>query len=137
MTDWDDPRLFTLPALRRRGIPAEALNDFCVRMGVTGAQATIDPSAIDACAREVLNKTAPRTMVVMDPIRVVIKNFPLGEEEPNFPLIQKNSTGGYIISIPDFAGSPVENVATVHNVAFDKILYIARDDFQEVKLRQC
>lgn len=130
--DWDDPRLFTLPALRRRGIPAEALNEFCVRMGVTGAQVIIDPSAIDACAREVLNKSASRTMVVMDPIRVVIKNFQasLNANPASFPSIQKAGSG-YDVTIPDFPGSPNEATLGSHKVAFDSVIYISSEDFQE------
>ena len=58
--DWDDPRLFTLTALRRRGIPAEAINMFCGKVGVTMSQVVLDPSMLDACVRDVLNVTAPR-----------------------------------------------------------------------------
>ena len=129
VADWDDPRLFTLPALRRRGIPAEALNEFCVRMGVTGAQIMVDPAMVDACARDVLNRTAPRTMVVTDPIRVVITNFPTEIEDT--PIKKTNS--GYSLSIPDFVGSPVESTRKeTHDVAFDQVIYISSDDFQEV-----
>ncbi|CAG7815652.1 unnamed protein product, partial [Allacma fusca] len=131
VNDWDDPRLFTLPALRRRGIPPEALNDFCVRMGVTGAQIMVDPHMLDACARDALNRSAPRTMVVMDPIRVVISNFPI--DITGSSLIKNES--GYGISIPDFVGSPIETTATVHEVAFDKIIYIDREDFQEKSIK--
>lgn len=58
--DWDDPRLFTLTALRRRGYPAEAINNFCAQLGVTGAQSSVDPSMLEAYARDCLNKTATR-----------------------------------------------------------------------------
>ncbi|XP_053691600.1 probable glutamine--tRNA ligase [Sabethes cyaneus] len=58
--DWDDPRLFTLTALRRRGFPSEAINNFCAQIGVTGAQSSIDPSALEACVRDILNLSAPR-----------------------------------------------------------------------------
>lgn len=58
--DWDDPRLFTLTALKRRGFPPEAINNFCARMGVTVASSAIDPQALEACVRDVLNLTAPR-----------------------------------------------------------------------------
>lgn len=60
VSDWDDPRLFTLTALRRRGIPPEAINNFCAQLGVTGAQSTVDPSMLDAFVRDHLNNTAPR-----------------------------------------------------------------------------
>ncbi|XP_054718771.1 probable glutamine--tRNA ligase [Uloborus diversus] len=58
--DWDDPRLFTLTALRRRGFPPEAINNFCVELGVTGAQSVVDPQMLEAHVRDVLNVTAPR-----------------------------------------------------------------------------
>lgn len=59
-SDWDDPRLFTLSALRRRGFPPEAINNFCATLGLTGAQISIHPDALEACVRDVLNLTAPR-----------------------------------------------------------------------------
>ncbi|XP_009324618.1 PREDICTED: glutamine--tRNA ligase [Pygoscelis adeliae] len=74
--DWDDPRLFTLTALRRRGFPPEAINNFCARVGVTVAQATMEPHLLEACAREVLNEQAPRAMAVLEPLKVTITNFP-------------------------------------------------------------
>ena len=58
--DWDDPRLFTLTALRRRGFPPEAINLFCAKVGVTMAQTVIDPSMLEACVRDILNIKAPR-----------------------------------------------------------------------------
>ena len=60
VSDWDDPRLFTLSALRRRGFPPEAINSFCAQMGVTGAQAVVDPQMLEAIVRDFLNTTAPR-----------------------------------------------------------------------------
>lgn len=60
MPDWDDPRLYTLTALRRRGFPAEAINNFCAQLGVTGAQSSVDPSMLEAYVRDHLNKHAPR-----------------------------------------------------------------------------
>ena len=75
VSGWDDPRLFTLSALRRRGVPAEAVNLFCSRVGVTMNMVVLDPSALDACTREVLNVTADRTMAILNPLKVFIKNF--------------------------------------------------------------
>lgn len=115
MLDWDDPRLFTLPALRRRGFPAEAVNDFCVRMGVTGATIMVEPAMLEACVRDVLNITAPRTMAVLDPIKVLIENFPYPEN--------------YTIEVPDF---PSVSDSKCHKVALNKVIYIERDDFREV-----
>ena len=65
-SDWDDPRLFTLTALRRRGFPPEAINAFCARMGVTGAQMMIDPSMLETFVRSNLNVSAKRMMVVLE-----------------------------------------------------------------------
>jgi glutamyl/glutaminyl-tRNA synthetase len=60
ISDWDDPRLFTLSALRRRGFPPEAINNFCAHIGVTGAQAVVDPQMLESFVRDLLNTTAPR-----------------------------------------------------------------------------
>lgn len=113
--DWDDPRLFTLTALRRRGFPAEAINVFCAQMGVTGAQSVVDPEMLEAVVRNVLNTSAPRAMVVLEPLKVTISNFPypkkINVEVPNFPSDPK-------------LGS--------HIVPFDKVVYIERSDFKEV-----
>lgn len=58
--DWDDPRLYTLTALRRRGFPSEAINNFCAQVGLTMAKVSIDPQMLEACVRDHLNNTAPR-----------------------------------------------------------------------------
>jgi glutamyl/glutaminyl-tRNA synthetase len=63
--DWDDPRLYTLTALRRRGFPSEAINLFCARIGVTMSQTILHPDMLDACVREVLNVTAPRYVSII------------------------------------------------------------------------
>lgn len=112
--DWDDPRLFTLSALRRRGFPSEAINRFCASLGLTGAQITIHPDALEAVVRDVLNTTAHRTMVVLDPIRVEISNFP--ESAPRS------------ITVPNIPG---DDQAGTHAVAFDSVLYIDAADFRE------
>lgn len=109
--DWDDPRLFTLTALKRRGFPPEAINSFCAKIGVTGAQMTIDPSMIEAFVRNNLNLSAPRTMVVLEPLKVNIRNF---------ALLNK------IISIPDFPDNPEKGS---HNITFSPTIYIERCDF--------
>ncbi|PSN53337.1 hypothetical protein C0J52_04083 [Blattella germanica] len=87
--DWDDTCLFTLNALRRRGFPAEAINNFCAPMGVTGAQAVVNPHMLEAYVRDHLNISAPRAMAVLEPLKVTITNFPFPEstdvEVPNFP----------------------------------------------------
>ena len=76
VADWDDPRLFTLTALRRRGFPPQAINNFCAKLGLTGAQIIIDPEMLESEVRDVLNTTAPRVMAVLEPLKVTITNLP-------------------------------------------------------------
>jgi len=114
VADWDDPRLFTLTALRRRGFPPEAINNFCARMGVTGAQATVDPSMLEAVVRDQLNVEAPRSMVVTQPLKVVVVSpAPFSRRE---------------VSVPDFPAQPERGE---HRVTLESVLYIERDDFRE------
>ncbi|XP_022187342.2 probable glutamine--tRNA ligase [Nilaparvata lugens] len=110
--DWDDPRLFTLTALRRRGFPPEAINRFCAQMGVTGAQSVVDPMTLEASVRDVLNESAPRTMVVLKPIKVNIKS---GEYPSS-------------VNVPDFPSDPSKGS---HTVSFSKVVYIEDSDFSE------
>lgn len=113
VNDWDDPRLFTLTALRRRGFPAQAINNFCAQMGVTGAQMSVDPSMLEAAVRDVLNVTAPRRLVVLEPLKVTIENFPhqqhIEVEVPNFPQNPESGT---------------------HKVVLDRVIYIEQSDFK-------
>ena len=110
-------RLFTLTALRRRGFPPEAINNFCAQMGVTGAQVSVDPAALEAAVRDVLNLTAPRHMIVMEPVKVTISNF-----ETNGPVE---------VVVPDF---PNETEGAKHKIVFDKVVYIEASDFSEVRI---
>ena len=112
LADWDDPRLFTLTALRRRGFPPEAINNFCARMGVTGAQVTVDPAMLEAVVRDHLNTSAPRTMVVTQPLKVSV----VGE-------------GGArrAITVPNFPSEPERGS---HDVTFQSPFYIERDDWR-------
>ncbi|KAK6632385.1 hypothetical protein RUM44_007427 [Polyplax serrata] len=114
VNDWDDPRLFTLSALRRRGFPPEAINNFCITMGITGAIATVDPQALEACVRDILNIKAPRRMVVLDPLKVVITNFP-----------EKGTTP---VCVPNFPDDPSKGSYTAQ---FDRTIFIERSDFKE------
>ncbi|CAD6226896.1 GSCOCG00005967001-RA-CDS [Cotesia congregata] len=116
VADWDDPRLFTLTALRRRGFPPEAINNFCAQMGVSGAQAIVEPAVLEAAVRDVLNLTAPRHMVVIDPIKVTIANFT--DQLPTK------------IEVADFPSEPDKGQ---HSIAFDEIVYIEAADFREVE----
>lgn len=113
--DWDDPRLFTLTALRRRGFPSEAVNNFCAQLGVTGAQSTVDPSMLEAYVRDYLNNTAPRRMVVLEPLKITIENFP--HDKP------------ITVSVPNFPSKPELGS---HNVTLDRTIYIENSDFMEV-----
>lgn len=112
--NWDDPRLFTLTALRRRGFPADAINNFCAQMGVTGAQGAVDPAMLEASVRDVLNVTAPRILVVLEPLKVTLKNFPV------------RSTNKIVV--PDFPNIPD---GAQHEIVFDDVIYIERSDFKE------
>ncbi|XP_043652081.1 probable glutamine--tRNA ligase [Drosophila teissieri] len=111
--DWDDPRLFTLTALRRRGFPAEAINNFCAQMGVTGAQIAVDPAMLEAAVRDVLNVSAPRRLVVLEPLKVTIKNF------PHSAPVQ--------LEVPDFPQNPQQGS---HKITLDKVIYIEQGDFK-------
>lgn len=113
--DWDDPRLFTLTALRRRGFPPEAINNFCARVGVTVSQTTTEPHLLEACVREVLNETAPRVMAVLEPLKVTITNLP-----KDFKLD---------VSVPDF---PADEAKGSHTVPMTRTVFIEQSDFREV-----
>lgn len=115
VSNWDDPRLFTLTALRRRGFPAEAINNFCAKMGVTGALCSVDPMMLEASVRDVLNVTAPRRLVVLEPLKVTITNF-IGD-------------GPITLTVPDFPGQT--DCKTSHDIIFDRVAYIEHSDFKE------
>lgn len=113
--DWDDPRLFTLTALRRRGFPSQAINNFCALMGLTVASAVVDPLMLEASVRDVLNVSAPRAMAVLYPVRVLITNM-AGQITPTY------------LEIPDFPSDPT---SAKHMVPLEKEIFIERDDFRE------
>ncbi|WKY06374.1 hypothetical protein Q1695_006514 [Nippostrongylus brasiliensis] len=115
--DWDDPRLYTLTALRRRGIPAEAINAFVAKLGLTMTQMVIDPHALDATVRDYLNVNAPRTMAVLEGLKLTIQNF----DEMNLPSS---------VTVPDFPSEP--QCTSNHQVAFDRIVYIESSDYRQV-----
>ena len=81
VSGWDDPRMPTLAGLRRRGLPAAALRDFASRIGVTKSDSVVEMALLDHCVRDNLNKSALRRMAVLDPLKVVIENYPDGESE--------------------------------------------------------
>jgi glutaminyl-tRNA synthetase len=111
---WDDPRMPTIQGFRRRGVTPEAIRDFCDRIGVTKKDSCIEYSLFENCIREDLDRTAPRVMAVLRPLKVVIENYPDGQTEefeiPNHP--QKPEMGS-------------------RKVAFSKVIYVEQEDFME------
>ena len=113
VTGWDDPRMPTLSGMRRRGIPPEALREFCSRIGLARADSTVEYSMLEFCVREYLNEHTPRVMAVLDPIKVVIENYPEGQvEEFDMPYHPEDASYGS------------------RKVPFSRELYIERDDFR-------
>ena len=78
---WDDPRRATISGMRRRGYTPEAIRDFCERIGVSKAYSVIDFAMLESCVRNHLNQTSPRAMAILDPLKVVIDNYPEGKTE--------------------------------------------------------
>ena len=114
VSGWDDPRMPTIAGLRRRGVPPEAIRDFIGRIGVARADSLVDVAMLEASIREVLNKTAPRRMAVLRPLRVVIENYPEGEGE-----------------LLDAVNNPEDPEAGIRPVRFSREIYVERDDFME------
>ncbi len=112
---WDDPRMPTISGLRRRGYTPASIRKFCENIGVAKRENSIDVSLLEFCLREDLNKTAPRVMAVLDPIKVVITNYPEGKEE-----------------FLDAENNQEDEAAGFRKVPFSKELYIERDDFLEI-----
>ncbi|EMY3478677.1 glutamine--tRNA ligase/YqeY domain fusion protein [Flavobacterium psychrophilum] len=112
---WDDPRMPTISGLRRRGYTAKSIRNFCETIGVAKRENVIDVSLLDFCLREDLNKTAPRVMAVLDPVKLVITNYPEGKEEwLEAENNQEDESAGF------------------RKVPFSRELYIEREDFLEV-----
>lgn len=116
---WDDPRMPTIAGLRRRGFTPESIRNFCKRIGVTKFDGYTDIALLEFCVREELNKSANRAMAVLDPVKLVIENFPAGQVEQ---LEGINNPGN-----PD---------AGVRTIPFTRELYIERDDFREEASRK-
>jgi glutaminyl-tRNA synthetase len=112
---WDDPRMPTISGLRRRGYTATSIRKFCDVIGVAKRENIIDVSLLDFCLREDLNKTAPRVMAVLDPVKVLITNYSEGKEE-----------------FLDAENNQEDESAGFRKVPFSRELYIERDDFLEV-----
>ena len=114
VTGWDDPRMSTISGMRRRGYPPMAIRNFATTIGIAKRTNLIDVSLLEFCVREELNKTTPRVMAVLNPVKLVITNYPDGKEE-----------------ILDAENSPEDESLGFRKVPFSKELYIEREDFQE------
>jgi glutaminyl-tRNA synthetase len=114
VSGWDDPRMPTISGLRRRGYTPESIRDFCGRIGVAKKENVIDVAQLEHSIREDLNKRAPRVMVVLRPLKVVITNYPEGQVE-----------------LLDAKNNPEDESAGTRKVPFSRVLYIEREDFRE------
>lgn len=114
VSGWDDPRMPTISGIRRRGYPAAAVRDFCERIGVAKSNSTVDFALLEHCVRENLNASTPRVMGVVNPLKVVIENYPEDHvDEFDMPYNQEDESMGSRI------------------VPFTKEFYIEREDFME------
>ena len=111
---WDDPRMLTLSGLRRRGYPPSAIRLFCKRIGISKSENNIEMSVLEDCAREELDKTSPRAMAVLRPLKVVITNYPGDKTEEFEP-----------------ARHPKNPEMGTRKVPFSREIYIDQDDFRE------
>ena len=111
---WDDPRMPTLQGLRRRGYPPQAIRDFAERVGVAKRENVIDVALLEHCLRDSLNKTAPRRLGVLRPVKLVIENYPQDQTEEL-----------------DAVNNPEDPQAGSRKVPFSRELFIERDDFME------
>ena len=114
VSGWDDPRMPTIAGMRRRGYTPEAIREFCDRIGVAKANSIVDFELLEHCLREDLNKRAQRVMVVLDPVRLVITNYPEDKVE-------------YLEAV----NNPEDPMAGTRKVPFCRELYIEQDDFME------
>src|SRR5437899_906486 len=111
---WDDPRMPTIAGLRRRGCTPESVRDFCARIGVAKKENVIDVAQLEFSIREDLNRRAPRVMAVLNPLKVVVTNYPEGRTEE-----------------VDVINNPENPSVGTRRVPFSRVLYIERDDFLE------
>ncbi len=114
VSGWDDPRMPTIQGFRRRGFTPESIRTFCERIGVAKRDSVVDLALLEHCLREDLNKRAPRVMGVLNPLKVVITNYPEGESEEL-----------------EAVNNPEDPAAGTRQVPFSRELYIERDDFME------
>ncbi len=112
VTGWDDPRMSTISGMRRRGYPAAAIRDFCDKVGIAKRENLIEIALLESCVRDELNKIAQRVMVVFDPIKLTITNYP--EDQLEVLPIENN---------------PEDENSGTRDLNFGRHLYIERDDF--------
>ncbi|MCC6130393.1 MAG: glutamine--tRNA ligase/YqeY domain fusion protein, partial [Acidobacteria bacterium] len=115
VSGWDDPRMPTIAGLRRRGYTPEAIREFCDRIGLAKRDSVVDVALLEHCLREDLNRRAPRVMAVLDPVKVVLTNYPEGQVEEF-----------------DAVNNPEDPSHGSRKVPFSRELYIERDDFREI-----
>ena len=114
VTGWDDPRMPTISGMRRRGYPAEAIRQFCDTIGIARRENIVDISMLEFCVREHLNRTSNRVMAVLDPVKLVLTNYPEGQED-----------------IFDAENNPEDPNGGTRPVPFGRELWIEREDFME------
>ncbi|MBN1139005.1 MAG: glutamine--tRNA ligase/YqeY domain fusion protein [Anaerolineae bacterium] len=114
VSGWDDPRMPTLGGLRRRGYTPESIRDFCSTIGVAKTNSVVDVAVLEHCVRQDLNKRAPRVMAVLDPLKVVLVNYPEGQVEQM-----------------ECINNPEDESAGTRLVPFSREIYIERADFRE------
>ena len=114
VTGWDDPRMPTIAGLRRRGYTPEAIRDFCERIGVAKSENVVELALLEHCVREHLNKTAPRRMAVLRPLKLVLESYPEGQVE-------------WLEAV----NNPEDPAAGTRTVPFGRELWIEQDDFRD------
>ena len=116
---WDDPRMPTISGLRRRGYTPESIRDFCDRIGVAKADSTVDVALLEFCVREDLKLKANRPMVVIDPVKVIIDNYPEGQSE-----------------LCHVENNPENEALGSRDITFSREIYIERNDFMEEPVKK-
>ena len=119
VSGWDDPRMPTLSGLRRRGYTPASIRDFCERIGVAKVNSVVDYALLEHCLREDLNENARRAMAVLDPVKLVLTNYPEGQTETF-----------------EMENNPQKPEAGTRSVTFSRELWIEREDFMEVPAKK-
>ena len=114
---WDDPRMPTLSGLRRRGFTPESIRDFCSKIGVSKSVSTVEYAFLENCLRDDLNLRANRVMAVIDPVKLIIENYPDGKNE-----------------VFEIENNPKNESAGTREISFEKELFIERSDFMKEKV---